>query len=644
MSYITKKDYLEWIVGRKEIDVNKITDVILYDVTSDILTKYNITNDDIINNLIKFKNLKKLYIDLNLTQLPDSIGNLTNLIDLNLQNNKLSELPDSISNLKKLQKLTFYSNNFTNIPDVIFKLTSLISLNFSSNNLTEIPDDIKYLNKLKELYLVNNNLSELPDSIKELNNLEELNLNETKFTIFPNVITKLSNLKILNFNYNQLTELDNNIGTLHNLQKLYLNQNKLTKLPDTIGNLRDIVVISLYKNNLTELPDSIGNLNELGILSVSSNKLTELPDTIVNLPNLVELDLADNQLTKLPDNIGNLQSLSELYLDGNQLTDIPESIVNIRYLENISFDDNPDLNITSQAVRNMIRRIRGEENIPQVNPLQVHQAFEKINTQALFTFMKPLLSNNINSISNKSRDDFINYMRDTLESFIKLMPNNNSRKKVAETDIDNIFDGVLNNIAYTDSYKKIISYCLNYVSKQSNEFKMAYASNFTYDCAHAYNKGNGNVRGELSCAKGMIERFVFSLVPAAMLFVGTPTFTEKGYDKLIAIIENKSKNLRKLIDEYAKDCFEEAAPSGETTNNSEDDFKKCLKRKIQETLGNTYNEETVSRELDEYVPMLGLFGGFRKRRIIKTRKRKVRKTRKSRKYKIRKTRYYKNRK
>ncbi len=616
MSYINTRDYLEWIVGRKEIDVNKVTQIVLANIRNNLLTEYNITKDDIFNNLIKFKNLKKLTIsDLDLTELPDSISNLTNLIDLNLDYNKLSELPDSISNLKKIQKISFVKNNFTNIPDVIFKLTSLNELYFNDNKLTEVQDDIKYLKKLKTLYLGNNNLSELPDSIKELNNLEKLNLNQNNFTIFPNFISNLSNLKILLFNNNHLTELDNNIGNLDKLEQLILDTNKLIKLPDTIG-----------------------NLTELGMLSVISNQLTELPDTIVNLPNLVELNLIDNQLTELPDNIGNLEYLGELYLDGNQLTDIPESIVNMRYLEHISFDDNPDLNITSQAVRDMIRRIHGENNneddIPHINPLQVHQAFDKINTQALFTFMKPSLSNNVNSISNKNRDDFINYMRDTLEGFIKLMPNNNSRKKVAETDIDNIFEGALNNIAYTDSYKKIISYCLNYVSKQSNEFKMAYASNFTYDCAHAYNKGNGNVRGELSCAKGMIERFVLSLIPAAMLFVDTPTFTERGYDKLIDIIENKPKNLRQLIDEFAKDCYEEAS-------NSEDDFKKCLKRKLQGKLGNSYNEETVSKELDEYVPLLGLFGGFRKRRIIKTRKRKVRKTRK---YKIRKTRHYKNRK
>ncbi len=570
---LSTSDYIDWLTEKKTIDIDKVDAIYLDNITRTTLSINKITIKKLFNNLTVFNNLKKLFItNCTIEKIPNSIGNLTKLTQLHLTNNNLNEIPNSIGNLI---------------------------------NLTD-------------LRIINNKLTKLPDTFGNLTNLTILDLGHNSLTLFPNIISNLTNLQTLDINNNNLNEIPNSIGNLTNLIYLILTNNNINEIPNSIGNLTKLTQLNLSNNNLNEIPNSIGNLINLKDLRIENNNLNEIPNNIGNLTNLTHLILTNNNLDEIPNSIGNLTKLTHLFISNNQLITLPNSIINLVSLEELDLDDNT-LHNTNPEIRGFLREFGVEFNnnnqVPFINPFQVHQAFDKINTQALFTFMKPLLSDNVNSISNKNREDFINYMGDTLEEFIDLMPNNNSRKKVAETDIYNIFGEVLNNILYTPEYKKIISYCLDYVSKQSNEFKMTYVSNFTYDCAHAYNSPNGNVRGELSCARGMIERFVFSLVPAAMLFIDTPIFTEKGYDKLIAIIENKPKTVRQLMDEYAKDCYEEAS-------NSEDDFKKCLKKKLQEKLGNSYNEETVSKELDEYVPLLGLFGGFRKRRVMKTRKHK----------------------
>ncbi len=71
-----------------------------------------------------------------LTELPDSIGNLTNLTELYCYENQLTELPDSISNLINLTELCCSSNQLTELPDSMGNLTNLAMLICSNNKLS----------------------------------------------------------------------------------------------------------------------------------------------------------------------------------------------------------------------------------------------------------------------------------------------------------------------------------------------------------------------------------------------------------------------------------------------------------------------------------------------------------------------------
>ncbi|MGA9998275.1 MAG: COR domain-containing protein, partial [Pyrinomonadaceae bacterium] len=108
--------------------------------------------------------------------LPESIGKLTQLQELNLYNNKLTELPEFIGQLTQLQRLDIDNNQLTELPEFIGQFTQLQTLALSDNQLTELPKSISQLTQLRILYLDNNKLTELPESMRSLGSLEKLYL------------------------------------------------------------------------------------------------------------------------------------------------------------------------------------------------------------------------------------------------------------------------------------------------------------------------------------------------------------------------------------------------------------------------------------------------------------------------------------
>ena len=303
--------------------------------------------------------------------IPESIGNLTNLKTFNLEDNQLSgSIPESIGNLTNLTNLRLVSNQLNgNIPESIGNLTNLTWLNLGANYLTgEIPESIGNLTNLTYLGLHKNQLSgNIPESIGNLTNLTDLALYQNQLAgEIPATIGNLTNLTGLDLRVNQLYgSIPESIGNLTNLTDLSLCGNELTgEIPETIGNLTNLTKLELYENQLSgkipesignltklkrlwlddmgftgEIPKSIGNLTNLTSLYLQNNNLTgEIPESIGNLTKLTDLQLSSNQLSgSIPESIGNLTNLISLGLEHNQLTgEIPESIGNLKNLEHLS--------------------------------------------------------------------------------------------------------------------------------------------------------------------------------------------------------------------------------------------------------------------------------------------------------------------
>ena len=158
--------------------------------------------DDIFDGFTKLK-----WLDLRgnqLTELSQSIGNLTNLKKLYLSENQLTELPDSIGNLTNLTSLELRKNELTELPEWIGDLTNLEDLHVWGNQLTELPEWIGNLTNLKSLYLSGNQLTELPKSFGNLTKLEELDLDDNKLTELPKSFGSLTKLRYLSLSNNPL--------------------------------------------------------------------------------------------------------------------------------------------------------------------------------------------------------------------------------------------------------------------------------------------------------------------------------------------------------------------------------------------------------------------------------------------------------
>ena len=177
-------------------------------------------------------------------EIPECIGNLTDLTYLNLGWNELyGEIPESIGNLSNLTYLSVHSNQLTGeIPEAIGNLTNLIELNLGFNGFYgQIPESIGNLTQLMELYFSFNQLTgDIPSTIGNLSNLTMFSIKNNQFNgEIPETIGNLVNLISFNGGYNQLSgEIPESIGNMISLERLWLNFNYLSgAVPISICNL-----------------------------------------------------------------------------------------------------------------------------------------------------------------------------------------------------------------------------------------------------------------------------------------------------------------------------------------------------------------------------------------------------------------------
>ncbi len=97
----------------------------------------------------------------NLSKVPDSVFNQTNLTELNVSNNKLTgALQAEIRKLANLRVLNASNNQMTGVPAEVGQLSKLEVLNLANNQLTGLPYELGNLKNLKTLNLSGNNYAE----------------------------------------------------------------------------------------------------------------------------------------------------------------------------------------------------------------------------------------------------------------------------------------------------------------------------------------------------------------------------------------------------------------------------------------------------------------------------------------------------
>ena len=304
--------------------------------------------------------------------LPSSIGDLSQLIRLNLTYNEISgPIPPTIRQLVNLTHLELLFNEISGgLPAEIGQLSSLEVLDLGGNNLTgEIPAAIWQLSNLTYLQLGGNQLTgSIPPTIGDLTKLSRLYIYRNQFTgLLPEELTTLP-LSTFWWHDNALCMPDTDAFSAwvnqivryrgSGLCNYTDGRDALVALFDSTGGedwvnnanwMSDqplnawygvridgsgtVVGLHLRSNGLRgSIPNEIGELSSLETLDLSRNELTgEVPAEIGRLNNLTYLRLGGNQLTgSIPPTIGDLTKLNHLSINSNQFSGLlPEELTTL---------------------------------------------------------------------------------------------------------------------------------------------------------------------------------------------------------------------------------------------------------------------------------------------------------------------------
>ncbi len=124
--------------------------------------------------------LKLSYASPKLTVLPPEIGNVTNLVRLDVWDQNLTSIPSEIGNLVNLDYINFTHNSLTTIPAEIGNLKKLTQFYFHYNVLTSIPSEVGNLENIRVFWLHENELKSLPNSLTSLNAVTDFSINQNR--------------------------------------------------------------------------------------------------------------------------------------------------------------------------------------------------------------------------------------------------------------------------------------------------------------------------------------------------------------------------------------------------------------------------------------------------------------------------------
>lgn len=179
-------------------------------------------------------------------------------IELKLSGLALQELPESLGQLTQLQALNLSHNQFTTLPTVIYQLNQLKYLSIAANGISKISNEISSLTQLERFFLGRNRLTQLPRSMSALKNLRVLSIADNLLNQLPEWIDYFQHLECLDIT---------NTGTV----VIYwypdswsiadfssqLSSNTITRLPEALRKLSSLKELYLHGNDKLDLPIEI---------------------------------------------------------------------------------------------------------------------------------------------------------------------------------------------------------------------------------------------------------------------------------------------------------------------------------------------------------------------------------------------------
>ncbi|XP_059417928.1 leucine-rich repeat and calponin homology domain-containing protein 1-like isoform X8 [Carassius carassius] len=167
--------------------------------------------------------------------IPDSIISLQSLTCLNISRNQLSVLPACVCGLP-LRVLNASNNKLNALPESIGQLTNLMELDVSCNEITALPRHIGQLRALRELNVHRNLLCVLPEDLAELP-LVKFDFSCNKVSTIPVCYRKMAQLQSLQLENNPLQSPPAQIcmkGMIHIFKYLAMEACRSDKMADAM--------------------------------------------------------------------------------------------------------------------------------------------------------------------------------------------------------------------------------------------------------------------------------------------------------------------------------------------------------------------------------------------------------------------------
>ncbi|WP_433744515.1 leucine-rich repeat domain-containing protein [Paenibacillus amylolyticus] len=149
----------------------------------------------------ELKHLKRLTIfEQDVSTLPQALFELTSLEELEIMTADLEGIHQDIGKLKQLRELRIYCGSSDHvpagwkpkekshlglkyIPAEIGELNELLTLDIGYSGIRELPPELEQLKKLRYLSVTNSLIEETPDMVKRMTWLQSVNLNSTPLGI-----------------------------------------------------------------------------------------------------------------------------------------------------------------------------------------------------------------------------------------------------------------------------------------------------------------------------------------------------------------------------------------------------------------------------------------------------------------------------
>ncbi|KAF7824718.1 receptor-like protein EIX2 [Senna tora] len=258
-------------------------------------------------------------------------------------------LLNAFQNMTSLRVLDLSGNFLDSTPVWLGKCHHLVQLDMSHNYVHgPIPEVWRNLTSISHLDLSYNSfVSPIPPWFSELNTLTYLSLARNEFTIIDrafvsSILTNNCDLQILDMAYNKFKgeafwDYDYVSGCIsYKLEELHLSENEFSG----------------------HLPSWLRKFEKLRIIDLSSNSFSGLiPSSLGNLSNLRDLNMRSNSFVgPIPSSLGNLSNLIDLDLSSNSFVGrIPSSLGNLSTLLSLDLSNNLLKGIIPNSFRGLVK-------------------------------------------------------------------------------------------------------------------------------------------------------------------------------------------------------------------------------------------------------------------------------------------------